>query len=295
MNPVGFTFRGYVPPRPAQQAQPQPVQAQPVQFGWTTQKPPAYVLRLEPSDLKDRRWLTPTQDWINRAAEMLVGESDDTPRFFLIPNITDYTRDPELAERLQKTHPEFLQLNTEDKAFVKQNGWIVSEDELYGHKPFNWKNRGNHGGRGVYTPLHSDGQCAALVGLNYGPYKNVKGGTPTMADLRHRARESNLSMSRAWGALGSQEEHQMVRGAYTAQLDRRDFDPVNGIPIVIFNNIVQDADDPNRAGVLHGATRVTRQQGGKKISRPLFKTCLFRDNLAYWYRQKPEQCTRVKI
>ena len=289
--------------------------SQDVRFGWRAKNPPQYRLEIKPADWADRHNLTPTDDWINRAADMLVNDADDAPRFLLIPNITDYTRDPEkihefqtmlmvrVANRVREVHPEFFSLSELDARFVDEHGWVLQCQKLNGAKAYDFsKPNDNHGGGGVYTKLHADTQNWPLFCLSYGPYHNVKGGRPVMADLRQLARDThhNLEQITIQGVRAFSEDQECIRRQYMLSPRPQDFDPVGGIPIVMFNNLnstLYNGLHPDMlmtvAGVFHGATQVSRQHAADpRIERPLFKVGLTNRSLAYW--AKEETTTVVK-
>ena len=276
-------------------------------FGWRPDSPPDYMMPLTLADFADIETLRPTQQWLQQAAHKMVGNSDDTPRFICVPNITDFTNDIEqvhtfqkrligwVATEIRKTHPNLVTPQAKaDQDFIREKGWFLRGGELNGAKKFDFNSpQNNHGGYGVYTGIHADSQTSPIISLSYGPYKNVRGGAPLMTDMRQFARDKQQTIDQVTKpephTKPHDDDYETLRTKYALRLPNSHFDPVNQIPIVMFNN-ANGVSDEALAGVFHGATQVSRQDAQKPIKRPLYKAWLGMDDLA-----KYEHCDGVEL
>lgn len=262
------------------------MKARPVAFGWSRQASPDYHIPLTKEVFSDLERLALKPDFVARVAEMLVGESNDVPRFFLVTGTKSLLRSVDrvyafqdnlieaVANYLRQYHPELKPFASEDHP--SPNGF---PGPRRGKQPYGYVTAGgqDHNWMDSKQVLHADAQVMLLQSLAYGPYQHIaSGGVPRVADARQYRRDlvgNKIQPVPAPEKILKWDGNSLdVRARYASALMERyaielnPFDAQNDIPILVFNNHRED-------GVLHGATKPIASGSGKAF-RPL-RTCDF--------------------
>lgn len=238
-------------------------------FGWSRENPPQYRIKLSKQDFKSLKTMQPGENLVKKVATILVGHSDSAPRFALIPNITDFAKSEEQIRKFQENLSKAV-FRYQKKYFPQEiSNHTKWDHEFVAHEldGINPQQAGKH----RYTStkrLHWD-VCAPFNSLAYGPNENVSGGLPTFADVRQYLRDTGLKLKDIVTLipyktnLTIQAKHMArIRKDYMVTVE--DMDPVNGRPIIFFN------DRPETGGIMHGATWARKTDPSKPAKRPLY-------------------------
>ncbi len=234
-----------------------------VQFGFTAENPPEYQIELSLSDLVDPTNTSnpqPTPEFVARLNQKLVGDDDDTPRFVQVVKTIETLGSRENALQFHKNLIPLLtdSLSVEHGEFQPRGEKVLSTHaDKYNdfeipafHRQKNTKTK-----MAVRSDLHRDGDVIALISISYGPFKNIEGGHPKVADFRHLLRDENKNkladqlfnkrfrVESFWNDKIKPFEEKLKE--YTVVLDQADYE--DDLPLVIINNT-------RKSGVLHGAT-----------------------------------------
>jgi hypothetical protein len=164
-------------------------------FGWSAKKPPQYLL---PVDAKSVRHspdgsIIPTDAFVRQAANKLMGDSDETPRFFVIPNTEVISSD----EKVQQDFVRNLIRRLGD--FCQNQSSSANGQPLI--KAFDMPNS-----FATQSTLHFDQLGSSVISMLYGYNRHVKNAAPRVADLRQACRDQGCPDGQVSEFLNSQPQ-----------------------------------------------------------------------------------------
>ncbi len=222
-------------------------------FGWHRTKPPSAEIRFSPADIRNLQTLEPTDSFTEKVAEKLVGDSDESPRFAVIPGLLSTLGSAVKARIFQwqvsRAVFEKLSRRDPDRFGVWPGFYPALHAQYRSHSE-------------PLTELHQDGG-GVLVSLTYGQNKGLEGGAPRLADVRQFCRDAKTTLMSVRGKprdnyLRPDVDARVLKD-YAIDID--DLEMSRDMGMVILNN----TDD----GVFHAGAPARKTAGTLRPTRPL--------------------------